>query len=128
MTFLAGFLDPVTQRTMVAIRTIEMLGASVGWQGTPGIVTVTGQHSDGSPITLEFTLGPLVDGARNPSPMVTVNGAPRDIATIIGDPPGSVAPLFLDGTNFLPVRVIFELFDIDFEWMGTQQQVFIPAQ
>lgn len=109
------------ESTLVAMRVLEsVLGIPHGnmtWDGATQTATITAPNRAGTPVELRVTVD---------SPTAFINGQSVSIAQAGDFPAGvTVYPLHLDGSVFLPLRFIFQVFEIDFAWDGATRTVTI---
>lgn len=99
-------------RTMVPMRFIsEALGASVGWEGSTGLVTV--KVTDGSVFRLNI--------GKNGMAIVSAAG---DTTTVTMDTP----PVIKDGRTFVPVKYVAEALGLVVDWNGATQTVLLTKK
>ena len=105
----------------------NILGTQTFWDAATGRLTLASFNAQGQQVT-------LVTHGNNPFVTITVDGYTRmvDIAEemnrLAGEShwaAGYVTPAIVDGNIFLPVRLVFDLFEIPFTWDSVMQALIV---
>ena len=112
---------PGTDRTLVAVRVLESVlnipHGNLHWDGDTQTATVTAPNAAGQPVELRMTVG---------QPTAFINGEPVNLQVAGGFPEGAViTPQHIGGSVFLPLRVVFDVFEVPFTWNDATRTITI---
>ena len=94
----------------------NILGTSPFWDSSTQIMTIMGQNASGAWVELAVRGG-------DPVAVVTVDGIGMvfDIGTLLDMQAGAITPVMMEGMLYVPVRLMFEVFEVPFRFESEPQ-------